>query len=118
MNMRKLRDAGRTDRSDPFALSNLRPRTNGQATVLQMAVLRGKAALVFDHHPVATLLIPQPDAIIRSVKNLIRYTVANARYCSVRDSNHGSIPGYIAERSQTKIPPGMPLIGGLTAQRI
>ena len=118
MNMRKLRDAGRTDGSDTFALSNLRPGTNGQTSVLQMAVLRGKAALVIDHHPVATLLIPQPAAIIRSIENLIRYPVPNSRHRSVRDGNHGNILGYIVERSQTKIPPGVPLIGHLTAQRI
>ena len=83
-----------------------------------MTVLRGKAVLVIDHHPVATLLILQPDAIIRSVKNLIRYTIPNSRDHSVCNGNHGHIVGYIVERSQTKIPPGVPLVGHLTAQRI
>ena len=57
MNMRKFRQAGGADGSDTFALSNLRARTNGQAAVLQMAVLGGKAALVIDDDSVATLLV-------------------------------------------------------------
>ena len=118
MHMRKFRGAGRTDRSDTFALSNLHARANGQAAVLKMAVLRGKAALVIDHHSVATLPISQAEAIIRGVKNLIRYTVPNSRYRSVRDGSYRNVLGNIAERSQTDVPPVMSLIGRLTAQRI
>jgi hypothetical protein len=51
---------------------------------------------MIDQHSVATLLITQPEAIIRSVKNLIRDTVPNSGYRSVGDRNHWNILGYIA----------------------
>jgi hypothetical protein len=57
MNMRKFRDARRADCTDTFALSNVCARTNGQAAVLQVAVLRGEAARVIDYDSVATLFI-------------------------------------------------------------
>jgi hypothetical protein len=83
-----------------------------------MAVLRGKAVLVIDDDSVATLFIFQPEAIIRRFENLIRYAVAQSRDRAVRDGNDRNILRYIAERSQTDIPPGMTLIGRLTAYRI
>jgi hypothetical protein len=97
--MRKLREAGRTDRPDTITLANLRAGTNGQATVLQMTVLRRKAVPMIDYYSVAALLIAQLLSISRSLKNLIRYAVSNSRYRSIRDGDYGHVQGYVAERS-------------------
>ena len=73
---------------------------------------------MFDDDAIATLPATHPGQIIRSVKNQIGHAVPNSRYRSVCHRNHRNVLGYIAERSQTDIQPGMPVVGRLAAQRI
>ncbi len=118
MNVRKLRSARRTDRSNPLTFLDPDARSREYTAIFQMAILRAQSIFVLDHHSVSAFPAGNTGLVPGIVIDLIWHAVAVSQNLPVCHSHHGNVLSDIIQRAQADVPTIMSLIACSSAKRV